>query len=364
MARAFTNNPDLAGQIIPGAQDKWEYRPGNEDGTDWNPTMFKGTAGELDNALGDISDMAPDMAKDIMSKGGYAEDKINEVTGPPDLIPVSEETGWVEPASKIKPDIPMDRGAFEKTLYEEIGGNPYKKNIVKTISSRFRQELPMLWDHVFQGKKRYGGRLNAEEAKFWNNAKQDHYNMIDNEEKTMLDEQKEMVAYGLAQFDKNMKERATQPPEEKQAMELNTFREKEKIKKENKKSDKKIMEDKKEIIRFTKEMEAKYKKPSDSQKRLVSKDLASMEEKILSNPDNEAVQGAIRFFNENSKTPYMFVWTPKHKKEGDIFKTSATAEKIELPIRNGKQLTSDDIRFTAEKYNKTIEDVLRELGVY
>jgi len=101
----------------------------------------------------------------------------------------------------------------------------------------------------------------------------------------------------------------------------------------------------------------------ENQKRLLAKDLADAEEKIINNADNEAVRGTIRLFNQYSKTPYMFIWKEEHKKPGDFLKTKGKAERIDLPVLEGKQVTSEDIRFTAEKYEKSIKDVLKELGV-
>jgi len=121
---------------------------------------------------------------------------------------------------------------------------------------------------------------------------------------------------------------------------------------------------KKRIVDYTAEAKKRTRNDpdlmNDNQKRLLSKDLVTMEEKILGNPKNEAVRGAIRYFNKYSKTPYMYIWKVS---KGKVFGTNEMAEKINLPVQNGKQITSEDVRFTAKKYNKTVEDVLKELGV-
>ncbi|GAG75410.1 unnamed protein product, partial [marine sediment metagenome] len=81
---------------------------------------------------------------------------------------------------------------------------------------------------------------------------------------------------------------------------------------------------------FGAELKAKYKGKdvelmNENQKRLLAKDLVVMEEKIVNNVENEAVRGAIRFFNKYAKTDYMYVWktTP-----GKYYGTNEKAEKV------------------------------------
>ena len=104
-----------------------------------------------------------------------------------------------------------------------------------------------------------------------------------------------------------------------------------------------------------------------NQKRQQRKDVLGVEEKILSNPDNPAVQAHIRYFNQNANAPYLFKW---EKGKGGLFGGKGKAIKIDLPARprtkGGKavQITLDDIRKTMKEEKMTLDEVLNKLGIF
>ena len=111
------------------------------------------------------------------------------------------------------------------------------------------------------------------------------------------------------------------------------------------------------------------KEPTFTEKRSTAKDVSTAEQAIL-NPDNEgnpALVGPISIFNRFSDKPYMYIWTTKKEKKGiigfrkevDVGKT----KKIDLPVLNGKQVKASDIWFTAQEEGKTLEEVLKMIGV-
>ena len=125
----------------------------------------------------------------------------------------------------------------------------------------------------------------------------------------------------------------------------------------------------KDLAEFKSELKTKYGDKEralmdENQLRLLDKDIVAAEEKVITNADNEAVIGSMRFFNKYAKTPYVYAWKEEERKQGDIFKTKAHVEKVQLPkSAKGVQYTAEDIYFTAEQEKKTVEEVLDMLGV-
>jgi len=95
---------------------------------------------------------------------------------------------------------------------------------------------------------------------------------------------------------------------------------------------------------------------SPTQKRMLAKDIAKAEEKILANPDNAALEPTVTLFNELSEKPYMYIW----KDVGGFLGSSKKAEKVSLPTVRGKQVVARDVLQTAkESFNNDIEKTLQ-----
>ena len=101
-------------------------------------------------------------------------------------------------------------------------------------------------------------------------------------------------------------------------------------------------------------------KDMTTEARMTSKDVAEAEEKILSNPDNQATQGKVDLFNQYSTKPYMY---ELETTEGKIYGTNTKTKKIALPKINGKQVTAADVYNTAQQNGVTIQEVLNRIGV-
>ena len=97
--------------------------------------------------------------------------------------------------------------------------------------------------------------------------------------------------------------------------------------------------------------------------RMLKKDLAAAEEKIIANMNDSRSEPHIKLFNENSDASHFYLFDPG-KKEGVIRKFFGSSDdkttKIQLPIVKGRQTTLKDLRETAKKHNKTLEQVLKE----
>ena len=111
------------------------------------------------------------------------------------------------------------------------------------------------------------------------------------------------------------------------------------------------------------EKDAAEKRTIAKEKRAKEEKVVQSEEKIILNMDNPASQAHMAYFNRHSKAPYVYVWVPEKEVEWGRDKP-AEAKKIDLPVRKGKQLTAEDISATAEKYGKTVEAILQQLGIW
>jgi len=100
------------------------------------------------------------------------------------------------------------------------------------------------------------------------------------------------------------------------------------------------------------------------QEKTLDKDIARAEEKIISNPEDEAVKPTIDLFNKWSDKPYMYIWKDEVVTKYFDGKSDepAQSKKIDLPVKNGRQLSAKDIAYTAEEEGKTIEEVLEAIG--
>ena len=97
--------------------------------------------------------------------------------------------------------------------------------------------------------------------------------------------------------------------------------------------------------------------------RMFKKDLQKTEELIIANMNDPRSEPHIKRFNEDSDASYFYLFDPG-KKEGVIRNFFGSSDdkttKIKLPIIKGKQTTLKDLRETAKKHNKTLEQVLKE----
>lgn len=97
-----------------------------------------------------------------------------------------------------------------------------------------------------------------------------------------------------------------------------------------------------------------------NQQRVLDQSLADAGATILNNPESEAVKPHIEFVNKYlSKEPYIYTWVTKKGFWGEKGK----AQRVDLPVKNGKQITAADIKYTIEQERKTMNDVLTELGL-
>ncbi len=97
--------------------------------------------------------------------------------------------------------------------------------------------------------------------------------------------------------------------------------------------------------------------------RMFKKDLQKTEELIIANMNDPRSEPHIKRFNEDSDASYFYLFDPG-KKEGVIRNFFGSSDdkttKIKLPIIKGRQTTLKDLRETAKKHNKTLEQVLKE----
>ena len=92
--------------------------------------------------------------------------------------------------------------------------------------------------------------------------------------------------------------------------------------------------------------------------------IADAEAKISANLDNEAASSYADMVNQHSKNPYAWVYQGNENSRyiGDRKVWNAGKwTKVKLPVMDGKQATSNEVWFTAEKNGVTYEDVLRKI---
>ena len=116
----------------------------------------------------------------------------------------------------------------------------------------------------------------------------------------------------------------------------------------------------KELINLRQKYKGAPKTMSPESRRLLDKDLATMAMTIESTPDDPAIKQATVFFNKYAMGDTVYLWK---KEKGAIWGESEKAERIRLPVKNGKQITAQDIRDTlVANKDKTLEDVLKHIG--
>jgi hypothetical protein len=96
----------------------------------------------------------------------------------------------------------FDRNRFEKTVFEQIGGNPFMVNpydaVVKSDS-----ELPGLFNHVFQGRATWSDlpKLSKEQRAFWEDVKKQHHRRAYDRAKAKKDGMMQQYNWMMSKFD-------------------------------------------------------------------------------------------------------------------------------------------------------------------
>jgi len=108
--------------------------------------------------------------------------------------------------------------------------------------------------------------------------------------------------------------------------------------------------------KFEKELPDKPREGLNAnQQRVLDQSLASAGSTILNNAESEAVKPHIDFVNKYlSSENHIFAWV----KEKGFWGEKGKAIRVELP----GGVTAEDVKFTAEKNKKTINDILRAKG--
>lgn len=97
-----------------------------------------------------------------------------------------------------------DRNMFKSALFNQFGGNPFMRNVADEARSRFNKELKDLWNHFFQGRIPWGGKLTRVQAKEWAALQETFYADIYNEIKAERDDQIEAFKYSMGEFDRRI----------------------------------------------------------------------------------------------------------------------------------------------------------------
>lgn len=111
--------------------------------------------------------------------------------------------------------------------------------------------------------------------------------------------------------------------------------------------------------------EKQYTRKDKADAKPTPKTIADAEAKISANMDNEAAASYADIVNQHSKKPYAWVYQGNENSRyiGDRKVWNAGKwGKVKLPNMGGRQVTADEVYFTAEKNGTTYEDVLRKIG--
>jgi hypothetical protein len=99
--------------------------------------------------------------------------------------------------------------------------------------------------------------------------------------------------------------------------------------------------------------------PTDN--RLIDTELVRMAMTIEDDPTGPAVKQATVFFNKYAKGNFVYLFK---KTKRSFLGEKQEAIRVDLPMRNGRQVTAQDIRDTLrDNPGKTLEVILRDLGV-
>lgn len=284
---------------------------------------------------------------DIPGKEGY-----EDVTKRPDWMTYPEEPPTMKMPTKpklegfVSPDYSAEgKQRFENLVFEKIGGNPFKIDVMAEVS-KADEALPQLFSEFFAGRVYWGDRdkLSKEQTDEWADVvKRWHahvYNQVVSNKKSMVEEHAWMMGHweGKAVEYKAAVGRARTAHE-----------------------------------KITKEWKEERKPPkppkaiTPTEKRMTAKDVSGAEEKILRNPDLEAIKGPIDLFNQYAKKPYWYIWKDEIKKTGWLGidwlagDEPAGVGKIKLPKVKGKQVYAKDVWDTAQKHGITYEEVLKRI---
>ena len=108
----------------------------------------------------------------------------------------------IEPLAQIQPrQIQMDREKFSEVVFQQMGGNPWMENPKNMALQEFSSQLPAIWKKVFPNIP-WGGRLDDDQMKYWQNVKLQAYNMAVNNFVSANDQKKETYRFAIGEFEK------------------------------------------------------------------------------------------------------------------------------------------------------------------
>lgn len=111
--------------------------------------------------------------------------------------------------------------------------------------------------------------------------------------------------------------------------------------------------------------EKQYTRKDKADAKPTPKTIADAEAKISANIDNEAASSYADIVNQHSKKPYAWVYQGNENSRyigGKKVWNAGKWAKVKLPNMAGRQVTADEVYYTAEKNGTTYEDVLRKIG--
>jgi len=108
----------------------------------------------------------------------------------------------IEPMAQIQPrQIPMDRERFSEIVFQQMGGDPWMENPKQMALQELISQLPAIWKKVFPNIP-WGGRLDDDQMKYWQNVKLQAYNMAVNNFVSANDQKKETYKFAIGEFEK------------------------------------------------------------------------------------------------------------------------------------------------------------------
>ena len=132
-----------------------------------------------------------------------------------------------------------------------------------------------------------------------------------------------------------------------------------------------VLANQKDLAKFNAKLREEAKETADlnqvptwNQTRNLDTTLKATEQKLLDPElkDDPRLEPSANFFNKYSSAKYMYI--KKTATTGRIRKRTVTNwERVAIPQAGGKRYTAKDVTAMAVKYNKTVEEVLKDMGV-
>lgn len=141
--------------------------------------------------------------------GRYLDEESGKVMGgPPAGGPPDQSRAPYGQPRNAQEGPGYNRSEFEKSIFKQIGGNPFEIDVMKELDKVTAQDLPYLFRNVFGGKLIWEDRRRMDEGqrKFWDNEVKKYRShvkdMIESDKKTKVD----MYNFATKQFDNEQKE--------------------------------------------------------------------------------------------------------------------------------------------------------------